>query len=166
MPSVLYYIIGAIALVFIIFFASGYLKAPPDMAFIISGPRKKRILIGRSGWHVPFLERVDKLSLRVMQVDVKTSEAVPTSEFINVTVDGVANIKISSDPTLLEKAAESLLGMRQSELITLVTQVLEGNMREIVGSVGLKEMVQTVRASQKRSPRTLFPTWKSSVSKS
>ena len=31
-----------------------------------------------------------------MQVDVKTSEAVPTNEFINVTVDGVANIKISS----------------------------------------------------------------------
>jgi len=25
-----------------------------------------------------------------MQVDVKTSEAVPTNEFINVTVDGVA----------------------------------------------------------------------------
>lgn len=32
--------------------------------------------------------------------------------------------------------------MRQPELISLVTQVLEGNMREIVGSVGLKEMVQ------------------------
>ena len=32
--------------------------------------------------------------------------------------------------------------MRQQELISLVTQVLEGNMREIVGSVGLKELVQ------------------------
>lgn len=77
-----------------------------------------------------------------MQVDVKTSEAVPTNEFINVTVDGVANIKISSNPELLEKAAEALLGMDKKQLIFLVTQVLEGNMREIVGSVGLKEMVQ------------------------
>lgn len=73
---------------------------------------------------------------------VKTSEAVPTNEFINVTVDGVANIKISSNPELLEKAAEALLGMDKKQLIFLVTQVLEGNMREIVGSVGLKEMVQ------------------------
>ena len=88
------------------------------------------------------IERIDKLSLDVMQVDVKTSEAVPTNEFINVTVDGVANIKISSNPELLEKAAEALLGMDKKQLIFLVTQVLEGNMREIVGSVGLKEMVQ------------------------
>ena len=99
-------------------------------------------MIGKAGWRVPLFERVDKLSLRVMQVDVKTTEAVPTNEFINVSVDGVANIKISSDPELLKRAAEALLGMRQQELISLVTQVLEGNMREIVGSVGLKEMVQ------------------------
>ena len=157
MPTALPYIIGAAVLLLALIFASGYLKAPPDMAYIISGPRKKRILIGKSGWHVPFLERVDKLSLRVMQVDVKTSEAVPTIEFINVTVDGVANIKISSDPKLLEKAAESLLGMRQSELITLVTQVLEGNMREIVGSVGLKEMVQDRQGVAKKITENVVP---------
>ena len=115
----------------------GYLKAPPDTAYIISGLGKKRILVGKAGWRVPFFERVDRLSLRVMQVDVKTSEAVPTNEFINVTVDGVANIKISSQREYLERAAEALLGMKQGELISMVTQVLEGNMREIVGSVGL-----------------------------
>ena len=42
---------------------------------------------------------------RIMQVDVKTSEAVPTNEFINVSVDGVANVKISSDKSQLETFA-------------------------------------------------------------
>ena len=139
---VVFAIIGAVALLLILVGVGGYLKAPPDTAYIISGLGKKRILIGKAGWRVPFFERVDRLSLRVMQVDVKTSEAVPTNEFINVTVDGVANIKISSDPEYLKRAAEALLGMSRAELIGLVTQVLEGNMREIVGSVGLKEMVQ------------------------
>ena len=135
-------VVVAIALLFIFFLAS-YVKAPPNRAYIISGNRKKKkILIGRAGFRVPFLQRLDRLSLDVMQVDIKTSEAIPTNEFINVTVDGVANIKISSNPDLLEKAAEALLGMDQRQLIFLVTQVLEGNMREIVGSVGLKEMVQ------------------------
>ncbi len=135
--------IVAVAAVLILFFACSYVKAPPNRAYIISGLRKrKKILIGRAGLRLPLIERLDKLSLDVMQVDVKTSEAVPTNEFINVTVDGVANIKISSDAELLEKAAEALLGMDQRQLIFLVTQVLEGNMREIVGSVGLKEMVQ------------------------
>lgn len=151
--------IGAIigAAVLLVLACVGYLKSPPDTAYIISGLGKKRILIGRAGWRVPFFERVDKLSLRVMQVDVKTSEAVPTNEFINVSVDGVANIKISSNPDLLKRAAESLLGMRQSELISLVTQVLEGNMREIVGSVGLKEMVQDRQGVAKKITENVVP---------
>ena len=142
---------------FIVLFIIGYLKAPPDTAYIISGVRKKRILIGHAGWRLPFFTRVDKLSLRVMQVDVKTSEAVPTNEFINVTVDGVANIKISSDPALLERASEALLNLKQPELITLVTQVLEGNMREIVGSVGLKEMVQDRQGVAKKITENVVP---------
>lgn len=150
-------IIGIVAAVIVILFFSGYLKAPPDTAYIITGLGKKRILIGKAGWRMPFFERVDKLSLRVMQVDVKTSEAVPTNEFINVSVDGVANIKVSSNPALLQRAAEALLGMRQGELISLVTQVLEGNMREIVGSVGLKEMVQDRQGVAKKITENVVP---------
>lgn len=152
-------IVAAIILVvlLIIYFTLGYLKAPPDTAYIISGPFRRKILIGRAGFRIPFFERVDKISLRVMQVDVKTSEAVPTNEFINVNVDGVANIKVSSDPVLLNKAAEALLGMKQNELISLVTQVLEGNMREIVGSVGLKEMVQDRQGVAKKITENVVP---------
>ena len=153
----IFIILAAVAALLVLFLAAGYLKAPPDTAYIISGLGKRRILIGRAGWRVPFFERVDKLSLKVMQVDVKTSEAVPTNEFINVSVDGVANIKISSDPELLKRAAEALLGMKQSELISLVTQVLEGNMREIVGSVGLKEMVQDRQGVAKKITENVVP---------
>ncbi len=148
---------GVLAILIVIFFALGYMKAPPDTAYIISGPFRRKILIGRAGFRIPFFERVDKISLRVMQVDVKTSEAVPTNEFINVNVDGVANIKVSSDPELLKKAAEALLGMKQGELINLVTQVLEGNMREIVGSVGLKEMVQDRQGVAKKITENVVP---------
>ena len=158
-PLVMGLTIGAVILVvlLVIFFAIGYLKAPPDTAYIISGPFRRKILIGRAGFRIPFFERVDKISLRVMQVDVKTSEAVPTNEFINVNVDGVADIKVSSNPDLLKKAAESLLGMKQAELISLVTQVLEGNMREIVGSVGLKEMVQDRQGVAKKITENVVP---------
>ena len=141
-----------IAAALLLLVVAGYLKAPPDTAYIISGLGRKRILIGKAGWRVPFFERVDKLSLRV-----KTSEAVPTNEFINVTVDGVANVKISSDPELLKLAAEALLGKRPEELVGLVTQVLEGNMREIVGSVGLKEMVQDRQGVARKITENVVP---------
>ena len=150
-------LIAGAAILAIVLFTAGYLKAPPDTAYIISGLGRRRILIGKAGWRVPFFERVDKLSLRIMQVDVKTSEAVPTNEFINVTVDGVANVKISSDPELLELAAEALLGKTPVELVGLVTQVLEGNMREIVGSVGLKEMVQDRQGVARKITENVVP---------
>ena len=152
-----YIIIGVVVLLLLLLFFTGYLKAPPDTAYIISGLGRKRILIGKAGWRVPFFERVDKLSLRVMQVDVRTSEAVPTNEFINVTVDGVANVKVSSDPELLQLAAEALLGKRPEELVSLVTQVMEGNMREIVGSVGLKEMVQDRQGVARKITENVVP---------
>ena len=150
-------IIGAFLGIALLLILTGYLKAPPDTAYIISGLGKKRILIGKAGWRMPFFTRLDKLSLSVMQVDIKTSEAVPTNEFINVTVDGVANIKVSSDPELLKRAAEALLGKTRQEMVTLVTQVLEGNMREIVGSVGLKEMVQDRQGVAKKITENVIP---------
>ena len=146
-----------IAVLLVVLLIAGYMKAPPDTAYIVSGLGKRRILIGKAGWRLPFFTRLDKLSLRVMQVDVKTSEAVPTSEFINVTVDGVANIKVSSNPVLLDRAAESLMGMRREELIFLVTQVLEGNMREILGSVGVKEMVQDRQGVARKITENVLP---------
>ena len=57
-------VIAVVALVVIIFLL-GYVKAPPDVAYIISGIRKRpRVLIGRAGIRIPFLERVDKLIVR------------------------------------------------------------------------------------------------------
>ena len=133
-------IIGGVLL--LILFLIGYVKAAPDTAIIISGMGKRKILIGKAGFRMPFLQRIDKLSLRVFQVDIKTDEAIPTSNFINIRVDGVANLKISSDPELLDRAAEAILNMNETDLIRQVQQVLQGNMREIVGTVDIKKLVQ------------------------
>ena len=59
-------IIGSVAFLLFLFLVLGYLKAPPDTAYIISGLGRKRILIGKAGMRVPFFERVDKLSLSVL----------------------------------------------------------------------------------------------------
>ena len=141
--NTMWIIIGVgVAVFLIILFIASYVKAAPDTAIIVSGAGKRKILIGKAGFRIPFLQRIDKLSLRVFQVDIKTDEAIPTSNFINIRVDGVANLKISSDPQLLERAAEAILNMNEVDLIKQVQQVLQGNMREIVGTVDIKKLVQ------------------------
>ena len=142
--SFLIFGIGIIILLAIIFIAKSYVKAPPDTAYIISGIKKSgaRVVVGRATFVIPFFERVDKLLLRLMQVDIKTASAVPTAEYINIYVDGVANIKVKSDPASILKAAESFLGKTQHEIAAIAQQVIEGNMREIVGQMELKELIQ------------------------
>ena len=122
-PGIFAMIGVAIVVIAILIFVTGYVKAAPDTAIIISGFGKRKILIGKAGFRMPFFQRMDKLSLRVFQVDIKTDEAIPTSNFINIRVDGVANLKISSDPELLDRAAESILNMTEDNLIRQVQQV-------------------------------------------
>ena len=63
MELIIIAVVAAIILCGII--ASGYVKAPPDKAFIISGLKKNpKILIGRAGVKLPFLERKDTLVLK------------------------------------------------------------------------------------------------------
>ena len=83
-----------IVLALILIVACGYVKAPPDMAYIISGVRKKpRVLVGQAGIKIPFFERLDKLSLGAVQIDVKTKTPVPTAEYIDVRVDSTVAVR-------------------------------------------------------------------------
>lgn len=120
----------AVAAVIIVILVTGYKKAPPDTAFIISGLRKK-IIIGKASVKIPFFERMDKLSLKLIAIDVKTSNAVPTADYINIQVDAAVNIKISSEPQRLALAAENFLNQNTQYIAGIAREVLEGNMREL-----------------------------------
>ena len=64
-------IVLVIAVLVIVILTTGYIKAPPDTAYIISGLRKK-IIIGKASIKIPFFERMDRLSLKLIPIDVKT----------------------------------------------------------------------------------------------
>lgn len=154
----LWIIVGIVALFFIAF-VRNYIKVPPNVALIVSGRRRKykvkddtgkeivkefgyRIVRGGATFVIPFFERVDKLNLGIMQVDIKTTQPVPSQEYIGMMVDGVANIKIGSDAVSVATAAEQFLGWTQSDIAAVAMQVLEGNMREIIGRMTIADLVQ------------------------
>ncbi|MDE7363693.1 MAG: flotillin family protein [Ruminococcus sp.] len=150
-------IMGAIAIiVLIIIIATGYIKAPPDTAYIISGLRQK-IIIGKASIRIPFFERVDKLKLQLIAVDVKTSSAVPTADYININVDANVNVKVSSDPILIKLGAENFLNREPAYISQVAREVLEGNMREIVGQMSLEAMVNDRKAFAEKVQENAAP---------
>ena len=131
--------VAAVALLAVI--ASGYVKAPPDKAFIISGLKKEpKILIGRAGIKFPFLERKDTLVLKQISIDIKTNGYVPTLDFIGVDIDAVAKVRVKTDPEGIKLAMKNFLNMTENQIIEALTDSLQGNMREIIGTVRLKEL--------------------------
>lgn len=132
---------AAAVIVLLAILASGYVKAPPDRAFIISGLKKEpKILIGRAGIKIPFLERLDKLYLGQMTVDIKTEQSVPTNDFINVNVDAVAKVRIEPTEEGIKLAAKNFLNKNQDQITQDLQDSLQGNMREIIGTLTLKEI--------------------------
>lgn len=138
-------VIAIIAILAIL--ASGYVKAPPDQAYIISGLKKEsKILIGRAGIKIPFLERMDKLYLGQMTVDIKTEQSVPTNDFINVNVDAVAKVRINPTTDGIKLAAKNFLNKKPGDIALDLQDSLQGNMREIIGTLSLK-VINTDRDS-------------------
>ena len=133
--------VAAVVIFFLIILMSGYVKAPPDKAYIISGYRKEpRILIGRAGIKIPFLERKDNLIVKQITVDIKTNGYIPTLDFIGVDIDAVAKIRVKTDDEGIKLAMKNFLNMREDEIVSALTDSLQGNMREIIGTVKLKEL--------------------------
>jgi len=134
-------IVCAVVVLLIVFLLLSYVKAPPSYAFIISGlSREPRVLIGSGGFRIPFLERLDKVYLGQITVDIKTEESVPTNDFINVDVDAVAKIRVTptSDGTRL--AAKNFLNMTPVQIAAQLQDSLQGNMREIIGTLDLRSL--------------------------
>ena len=134
-------IAGSLLLLTVIVLAM-YVKAPPSVAYVLSGLRKEpRILVGTGGLKVPIIERLDKVFLGQTTVDVKTSMPVPTHDFIDVMVDAVCKVRVAPSQEGTRLAAKNFLNMTSNQIAKSVQDSLEGNMREVIGAISLQDLV-------------------------
>ena len=118
-----------------------YVKAPPSNAYIISGLSKEpRVLIGSGGFRIPFFERLDVVYLGQISVDIKTDQYIPTNDFINVKVDAVAKVHVTDDPEGMLLAERNFLNMTEEQIAYSLQDSLQGNMREIIGTLDLRSI--------------------------
>ena len=149
---------GIVVFLLCIFFILGYFKAPPNMGYIVSGLSKQpKIYIGRAGMRIPFFERLDKINLEAIKIDVKTKSSIPTKDFINVVIDATASVKVSQEPNLIKIAIQNFLNEDKNIIVKKVNDLLEGNLREIIGTVSLTEMVTNRQAFSQKVQENVVP---------
>jgi flotillin len=155
-PSIGIFIGIAVLLFIIIIAAIGYVKCPPDKVYIISGFRKEpKFITGTSAIRIPFLQQKDELTLEMIKVNVVTDKDIPTSEYINIQVDANVNVKI--DREKLKVAAQHFLNANDKDIAAFVCDVLQGNLREIVGKMKLEDMIKDRTAFNKAVTDSVKP---------
>jgi flotillin len=88
---------------------------------------------------VPLLERVDKMDLTNMTIEVAVRGAFSKGG-IPLTVQGVANVKIAGETPMLDNAIQRLLGKRRDEIMVVAKDTLEGNLRGVLAKMTPEEV--------------------------
>lgn len=125
-----------------------YICAPNEV-LIFSGARRQledrevgyRLVQGGRGIRIPLFERVDRMDLTNMAIDIKTAGAYAKGG-IPLNVEGVANLKIASTEPVIGNAIERFLGKSRDEVMRVARETLEGNMRGVLATLTPEEVNQ------------------------
>ncbi|MDD5648851.1 MAG: SPFH domain-containing protein [Candidatus Nanoarchaeia archaeon] len=154
------FIVGGIILGAIILFASlmafiskNYIRIPPNMAAVIYGRKRMvkdatgnsvekgyRVVAGGGVFKIPILEEVEFMNLSNRMLPVRVENA-PNKDGVMTTVEGVANVKFSSEINLLRVAIERFLGRDDDEINKIILQNLEGHLRAVVGKMTMEALI-------------------------
>jgi len=121
----------------------------PNEVLIFSGTHRRvgnrqvgyRLVQGGRGIRMPLVERVDRLDLTNMIIDVRVTGAYAKGG-IPLNVEGVANLKIASDEITLGNAIERFLGKPRAEIMRVARETLEGNLRGVLATLTPEEVNQ------------------------
>lgn len=126
--------------------AKRYQKVPPNEVLVVYGRKTKegrgyRVVAGGAAFIMPVFEEYSMISLNLIQIPLKI-ENTPNIDGVLITVEAVGNVKISSEPELLGAAIERFLGYGLEEIERQIHDILEGQLRQIIGTLRVEEIVQ------------------------
>ncbi|MBN2799346.1 MAG: flotillin family protein [Deltaproteobacteria bacterium] len=120
----------------------------PNEVLIFSGKRRKlesgqvvgyRIVKGGRAWRTPLLEKVDRLDLTNIIIDVTVQNAYSLGG-IPLNIQGVANVKIAGHEPVLGHAVERILGKDREHVKQIAKDVLEGTLRGVLSRLTPEEV--------------------------
>jgi len=147
------FVLGVVAaalvtLIFAKLAASFVVICRPNEVVIFSGRKRKmadgshagyRVLVGGRAWRIPLLERVDRMSLASIPIDLKITNAYSKGG-IPLKVHAIANVKVTSDPKSIGNVIERFLGRDPAEIARSARETLEGHVRGVLANLTPEEV--------------------------
>lgn len=98
-----------------------------------------RILNGGRTMRIPVLERVSRLDLTTIPIEVSVQNAYSKGG-IPLHVQGIANVKVSGRSPVSDNAVERLLNKPFREIMSIAKDTLEGNLRGVLATLTPEEV--------------------------
>jgi len=102
-------------------------------------PQGFHAMFGGRRFRVPILEKVDRLDLTLMSVNINIHNAYSKGG-IPLSVHAIANVKVSSNPRVVGNAVERFLGSDKQEILRVAKETLEGHVRGVLASMTPEEI--------------------------
>lgn len=139
-------IIGIAALILfatLVFFASRYKRCPSDRILVVygrvGGQKSARCYHGGAAFVWPVIQDFSFLSLIPIPIDIALRGAL-SQQNIRVNTPSTFTVGISTEPGIMENAAERLLGQSFVQIQELAKDIIFGQMRVVIATMPIEEI--------------------------
>lgn len=149
-PEILIAICVAVVIVFALLMGilSRYRKCPSDKILVIYGKvgsdkngqaRSAKCVHGGAAFIMPIIQSYQFMDLTPMSINVDLKNAL-SKQNIRVDVPSRFTVGISTEPGIMQNAAERLLGLRMNEIQELAKDIIFGQLRLVVATMEIEEI--------------------------
>lgn len=144
-PSLIFGVLAVVVVFFavVVAFASRYKKCPSDKILVIYGNvgegKSAKCLHGGGAFIIPVIQDYQYLDLTPMPIEINLQGAL-SKQNIRVNTPSTFTVGISTEPGVMENAAERLLGLSLAEIKELAKDIIFGQMRVVIATMDIEEI--------------------------
>ncbi len=141
-------VIGILLFSLVLWFFSRYKKCPSDKIMVIYGrvgknkdgsTRSSKCIHGGAAFIVPVIQAYEFLDLTPLSIPVDLKSAL-SRQNIRIDVPSRFTVGISTEPSVMQNAAERLLGLQLAEIQELAKDIIFGQLRLIIATMDIEEL--------------------------
>ena len=140
------YLVGSIVLIFVVFIFSmfrRYKRCPSDKILVVygktGGEGSAKCVHGGAAFIWPIIQDYSFLDLTPISIEVNLINAL-SKQNIRVNVPSRFTIGVSTEPSIMQNAAERLLGLNHDAIQDLAQEIIFGQLRLVVASMDIEEI--------------------------
>ncbi len=144
------FLVGAIAFVLVLIlitYLRRYRRCPSDKVLVVygkvgsttEGSRSSKCIHGGAAFIWPVFQDYEYLDLTPMSIEVELKNAL-SKQNIRVDVPSSFTVGISTEPSIMNNAAERLLGMAQEVIKSTAKEIIFGQLRLVIATMDIEEI--------------------------